>query len=200
MRSGRRPGGHGLDTPRSTLDRPGPDLERRDLRTVTNAKNPALAVNSDGTVGLLFQQLAGAGSAARWVTQLELTDDNWQASSDHHGAPHRAGIRPAPGTGLPYLGDYIRLLAVGRDFYGVFSGSNRPDPGKFPLRRHLPAQRQLGSAHAAQHRQRITGPDVHRPLLRPLHALSDRSEDPAMTQQIRNAPVGHHKGNPTPGP
>jgi hypothetical protein len=33
---------------------------------------------------------------------------------------------------LPYIGDYIRLLAVGRDFYGVFSGNNTPDMANFP--------------------------------------------------------------------
>jgi hypothetical protein len=103
-----------------------------DLRTAVNAKNPALAVNADGTVGLLFQQLVGLGSAARWVTQLELTDDGWQ------GAPtnmvlHTALASDPPRKGLPFLGDYIRLLALGRDFYGVFSGSNLPDPANFPL-------------------------------------------------------------------
>ena len=43
----------------------------RNLRTVTNAKNPTLAVNANGLVGLMFQQLVGAGPAGRWVTQLE---------------------------------------------------------------------------------------------------------------------------------
>jgi len=103
-----------------------------DLRTAVDAKNPALAVNADGTVGLMFQQLVGAGSAARWVTQLELTDDNWQ------GAPtnmvlHTALASHPPVKFLPRHGDYIRLLAVDRDFYGVFSGSNHPDPANFPL-------------------------------------------------------------------
>ena len=40
---------------------------------------------------------------------------------------------PPRGKNLPYLGDYIRLLTVGKDFYGVFSGSNHPDPANFPL-------------------------------------------------------------------
>ena len=34
--------------------------------------------------------------------------------------------------GVPYIGDYIRLLAVGNDFYGVFSGNNTPDLANFP--------------------------------------------------------------------
>jgi hypothetical protein len=33
---------------------------------------------------------------------------------------------------FPYIGDYVRLLAVGREFYGVFAGSNTPDMANFP--------------------------------------------------------------------
>jgi hypothetical protein len=102
-----------------------------DLKTVTNAKNPALAVNGDGTTGLLFQQLVGAGSAARWVTQLELTDDSWQTAPNTMTL-HTALASDPLRVELPYLGDYIRLLTVGRDFYGVFSGSNLPERGNFP--------------------------------------------------------------------
>ena len=32
----------------------------------------------------------------------------------------------------PYLGDYDHLLAVGKDFYGIFSANNTPDPNNFP--------------------------------------------------------------------
>jgi hypothetical protein len=103
-----------------------------DLRQVTNAKNPALAVNADGTVGLLFQQLSGAGGAARWVTQLELTDNAW-ATAPNAMVLHTALASDPPRQGLPYLGDYLRLLAVGQDFYGVFSGSNYPDLANFPF-------------------------------------------------------------------
>ncbi len=37
-----------------------------------------------------------------------------------------------PQNGLPYLGDYIYLQAVGEDFYGVFSANNTPDHANFP--------------------------------------------------------------------
>jgi hypothetical protein len=102
-----------------------------DLRTVTNAKNPALAVNSQGLVGFMFQQLVGTGPAARWVSQLELTDDAWATPATRF-VLHTANSKEPPRTGLPYLGDYIRLLAVDTDFYGVFSGSNRPASANFP--------------------------------------------------------------------
>ena len=132
MRQGRRPGGPDwtLHVRRST-DR-GRTWSGGDLRTVTNAKNPGLAVNNDGTAGLLFQQLTGAGGAARWVTHLELSDDAW-GTAPTAMVLHTALASDPPRTGLPYLGDYLRLLAVDRDFYGVFSGSNRPDPGNFPF-------------------------------------------------------------------
>jgi hypothetical protein len=103
----------------------------RNLRTVTNAKNPTLAVNSAGLVGLMFQQLVGTGPTARWVTQLELTTDAW-ATAPTSFVLHTANAREPARDGLPYLGDYMRLLAVGTDFYGVFSGSNRPASANFP--------------------------------------------------------------------
>jgi hypothetical protein len=99
----------------------------KEIRTVTNAKNPSLAVNSNGKLGLVFQQFTGS----RWVTQLELTTDGWATPATTtvlHTAPSNTPAR----TFLPYLGDYIRLLAVGADFYGVFCGNNTPDPANFP--------------------------------------------------------------------
>ena len=32
----------------------------------------------------------------------------------------------------PYLGDYDHLVAVGKDFYGIFSTSNQPRKANFP--------------------------------------------------------------------
>jgi hypothetical protein len=98
-----------------------------DLRTITNAKNPALAVNSDGHLGLAYQQFTGT----RWVTQLEVTADGWASAATTvvlHTAPSNTPARAF----LPYIGDYIRLLAVDGDFYGVFSGNNTPDLANFP--------------------------------------------------------------------
>jgi hypothetical protein len=98
-----------------------------DLRTVTNAKNPSLAVNSKSRVGLLFQEFTGT----QWVTQLELTDDAW-ASPPQNLVLHRASSAVPVRTFLPYIGDYVRLLAVDEDFYGVFCGNNTPDLANFP--------------------------------------------------------------------
>ncbi|TJZ59169.1 hypothetical protein FCH28_03455 [Streptomyces piniterrae] len=98
-----------------------------DVRTVTNAKNPALAVNSASLLGLAYQQF----TQAQWVTALELTGDDWQTPAARH-VLHQAPANVPPRQGLPYLGDYMRLLALDRDFYGVFAGNNTPDHANFP--------------------------------------------------------------------
>ncbi|MFF2029334.1 hypothetical protein [Arthrobacter sp. NPDC058192] len=98
-----------------------------DLRTITNAKNPALAVNAEGTVGFLFQQFTGI----RWVTQLELTANAWASPAETvvlHTAPSHAPARRF----FPYIGDYVRLIAIESDFYGVFCGNNTPNPANYP--------------------------------------------------------------------
>jgi len=98
-----------------------------DIRTVTNAKNPALAVSSRGHLGFVCQQFTGT----RWVTQLEITTNDWATprQSSCSIRPRRTCRRA---TSSPYLGDYMRLVAVGEELYGVFSGNNTPDAANFP--------------------------------------------------------------------
>lgn len=103
----------------------------KDVRTIRNAKNPALAVNAKGLLGFLHQRVVLPPPSSLWVTRLELTADSW-ASDPERFVLHRALASSPKTQGTPYLGDYIRLLAVEDDFYGVFSGSNRPDNANFP--------------------------------------------------------------------
>jgi hypothetical protein len=98
-----------------------------DLRTITNAKNPSLAVNSERRLGFVYQQFTDT----RWVTELEVTADAWGTDATTM-VLHTAPSTDPPRAFLPYIGDYIRLLAVDTDFYGVFSGNNTPDPANFP--------------------------------------------------------------------
>lgn len=106
-----------------------------DLLTVTNALNPALAVNDGGTIGFLYQQLTGPMTpgvvtpANRWETHLRRSADgvNW----DDLILSATPADQPAA-TGLPYLGDYIHLLAIGPAFHGVFCANNTPDRANFP--------------------------------------------------------------------
>lgn len=96
-----------------------------DLLTVTNGLNPALAINSAGTVGILFQQLV----SGRWETHFRRTS-NGTTWSDVilSNTPDNT---PAPDF-QPYLGDYCDLMSVGQNFYGVFSASNDPILANFP--------------------------------------------------------------------
>jgi len=113
---------------RRSTDR-GATWSAADLLRVPNATNAALAINGAGTVGLLYQQLTGDGGARRWATHFRRSADGarWE---DRILADTPANA-PAK-TFDPYLGDYDHLVAVGRDFYGIFCASNTPDPASFP--------------------------------------------------------------------
>jgi hypothetical protein len=100
-----------------------------DLRTVANGICPALAVNSQGYVGFLYQTLTTGGS--RWETHIEISTNGFST------APTPTVLATVPSatptaTFLPYLGDYIYLTAVGTAFYGVFSANNTPNNANFP--------------------------------------------------------------------
>src|SRR5206468_660868 len=53
-----------------------------DLRTLTNATDASLAVSTNGTVGLLYQQVTGPAGASRWVTRLEQSRDGFATHQD----------------------------------------------------------------------------------------------------------------------
>jgi hypothetical protein len=101
-----------------------------DLLTVPSAKNAAVAVNSQGKIGYLYQQLAGTSPNRRWQTHLRRSTDGiaWDdvALSDF----------PAEGSGAPggsrIVGDYMNMVAVGKNFYGVFSAYNDLVNATFP--------------------------------------------------------------------
>ncbi len=100
-----------------------------DLLTVTNATNAALAINSMGVIGLLYQQLTGTGSSVRWVTHFWKSADG--ASWDDLILATTPANTPVK-TFDPYLGDYDHLVSVGKDFFGIFSANNTPDMANFP--------------------------------------------------------------------
>ena len=99
------------------------------LLSVGNAKNPSLAISSLGTVALVYQQFTGSGATQRWETHYRETTNGttWSDTllcTTLSQAPTR--------TFSPYLGDYIHLMASGKDFLGIFSASNVPDLANFP--------------------------------------------------------------------
>ena len=104
-----------------------------DLLTITNATNPALAVNTDGKVAFLYQRNVPIGAALanqRWQTHVRLSENQGATWEDILLADTPANTPVV--TFIPYIGDYVHIEAIGRDFYGVFSASNVPDMANFP--------------------------------------------------------------------
>ena len=101
----------------------------KDLLTIKNATNPALAITTTGQVGFLYQQLTGSAPNQRWATHFRRSNDG-AAWSDLvlANTPNATPVA----TFDPYLGDYADLVAVGRTFYGIFSASNFPNLKNFP--------------------------------------------------------------------
>jgi hypothetical protein len=100
-----------------------------DVRVVTNALNPSLAIAEDGTIGFLYQKYIRGSGTAFWETHLERSSDGLVSSSDLVLARTPDGpYLPL----LPYIGDYAQLLVVGNEFRGVFSANNTPDTANFP--------------------------------------------------------------------
>ena len=115
------------------------------LLAVSNAKNPGLAINSLGRVALVYQQFTGSGATQRWETHYRETSTGTTWSD----TTLCTTLSQAPArTFSPYLGDYLHLMAAGKDFYGIFSASNVPDLANFPqgvtyLRNHDFAAKKL---------------------------------------------------------
>ena len=92
---------------------------------------PALAINSEGIGGLLYEALDDNG-------QLQTHLTNFLETVDHPNRSFPNDIvlfslqdltifsfpNNNPLGGEPYIGDYFDLQAVGSSFYGTFSGSN----------------------------------------------------------------------------
>ena len=103
-------------------------------RDIADAKNPGLSVNAQGTVGFLYQQVVNTPKGYTWRTQFERTIDDFKTP----GKPLTLAEFP---TNSPLyktccdnilLGDYLHLMSVGNEFYGIFSSNNKPDLLRFP--------------------------------------------------------------------
>ncbi len=104
-----------------------------DLLNVTGATNPQIAINSLGTVGVLYQRAVGTN----WEAHLVRTTDAAATTFDTPGVemantPVIAGDPGLPGL-QPQIGDYASLRAAGRNFFGMFSAANTPDSANFPV-------------------------------------------------------------------
>ena len=101
-----------------------------DLLTIPSAKNAAIAINSQGKIAYLYQQLTGASPNTHWQTHLRRSstgavwDDVTLADFPAEG--------PGAPTGSRIIGDYLNMVAVGKDFYGVFTSDNDLVNASFP--------------------------------------------------------------------
>jgi hypothetical protein len=96
-----------------------------DVVTVPRAVNPALAVSAEGRLAFSYQRLEGSGSTQRWLTEVQVVG---KAKFTLATMPANDPIRCV----IPYMGDYMNLVAVGNDFFGAFSTSADITPSNFP--------------------------------------------------------------------
>ena len=91
-----------------------------DLLKVADANLAGLAINSDGRVGFIYQKLVSGWWETHFRRTLDNTGQNWDDII----------LARTPTAGE--IADYSRVIAVGKDFYGVFPAWNTPDPANFP--------------------------------------------------------------------
>jgi hypothetical protein len=90
-----------------------------DLLTVNNAALATMAINSQSTVALAYLELV----SGQWETHFQTTSDGttWDDTLLARTATNPVG----------FVGDYMRMIAVGPHFYGVFPAINTPDASNF---------------------------------------------------------------------
>ncbi|MGC1379789.1 MAG: hypothetical protein WA814_02055 [Candidatus Baltobacteraceae bacterium] len=88
-----------------------------DLITVDNAALATMAVNSQSTVALAYLELV----SSQWDTHFQTTSDGttWD------------DLQLARTATNGFIGDYMRMVAVGPHFYGVFPAVNTPTSTNF---------------------------------------------------------------------
>jgi hypothetical protein len=98
-----------------------------DLLTADSATMTSMTINSTGKVGLLYQKV----NSGNWETHFQSTTDSSGTHWDDAILSVASSTTPAK-IYDPYLGDWARVVAVGKNFYGTFCANNTPDPANFP--------------------------------------------------------------------
>ena len=101
-----------------------------DMLTIPSAKNAAIAVNSEGKIAYLYQQLTGTGTSIRWETHLRRSANG--TTWDDLLLTDFPAAGPSAPTGSRIIGDYLNMVAVGKDFYGTFTSFNDLVNANFP--------------------------------------------------------------------
>src|SRR5258708_32954580 len=111
------------------VHRQGADLGTFGFVGYPNGKNPGLAINDNGQIGFLYQQLTGPAGSQQWETHLAFSED-----AAHWNDVVLATV-PADTPLLqffPYIVDYANIMAVGGTFFGAFFANNTPSFLNFP--------------------------------------------------------------------
>lgn len=92
----------------------------------TQAFSPAVAVNSDGTIGVTYSTLTATGADYR-ISQSVDCGQTWTTSQ--LAGSFSLATAPKVASGALYLGDYHGMAAAGSRFVSVFAKTNdgRPD-------------------------------------------------------------------------
>jgi hypothetical protein len=99
-----------------------------DLVNIPDATNPALAVSETGVVAFAYQRYDQETDL--WHTVISQSKDAFATRQDVELG--RTPDESPPCIDLPYVGDYMMVLAVGDVFRGVFAANNDPDMNHFP--------------------------------------------------------------------
>jgi hypothetical protein len=105
-----------------------------DLITVDHATLACLAINTNGTVGLLYQRQVRKGTMTGVANHSAHLNDramatHFQTTTD--GTLWDDTLLALTLASSSFAGDYGRLVAAGPDFYGVFPAMNTPDASNF---------------------------------------------------------------------
>ena len=112
-----------------------------DLRTIANVTNPGLAVNVQGVVALMYQQLVTVAGANRWNTVLERSTDRFATVAT---TSVLANTPPGVGFGAAGdLGDFANLIAQRQGLLRDVLRGQRAAQRELPVRRDVSAQRRL---------------------------------------------------------
>jgi len=101
-----------------------------DLLTINGAKNAAIAINSHGRIAYLYQQLTGTAPNLTWSTHLRRSNDGTMWNDFTLATFTMNGTDPPAGSRI--IGDYEQMIAVGKNFYGVFTSWNSLTNATFP--------------------------------------------------------------------
>ncbi|MFZ0323936.1 MAG: choice-of-anchor D domain-containing protein, partial [Actinomycetes bacterium] len=93
--------------------------------TTLNSALPSIAVASNGVIGVLFTSFDGFSSDGFpvYTAHLSMSDDHGATWSDQVLETSLSPVTDNGNNRQRVLGDYQELMAVGRTFYGTFTGN-----------------------------------------------------------------------------